>query len=111
MAQLSQKTRQLGLHLEQVQDFTPTPMTVSTETWYSGYHPYTLEEVFSAHTPADKQRQRQYFFDPAPSGDTTPSGRNSRASRNSAPTSHTPTHQSNRPFNPKAKANRKWKKQ
>ena len=62
MAQLAHKTRQLGMHLEQVQDFTPTPMTVSTETWYSGFHPYTLEPVFSAKSPEQKQRQRQYFF-------------------------------------------------
>ena len=62
MAQLAHKTRELGMHLEQVQDFTPTPMTVSTEAWYSGYHPYTLEPVFSAKTPEEKQRQRQYFF-------------------------------------------------
>ena len=62
MAALARKTRALGLHLEQVQDFTPTPMTVSTATWYSGFHPYTLKPVFSAHTPADKQRQRSYFF-------------------------------------------------
>jgi len=62
MAQLSNKTRKLGLLTEQVQDFTPTPMTVSTETWYSGYHPYTLQPVFSAKSPEQKQRQRQYFF-------------------------------------------------
>lgn len=66
MKQLSRKTKQLGLHLEQVQDFTPTPMTVSTETWYSGFHPYTLERVFSAKSPQQKQRQRQYFFDTPP---------------------------------------------
>lgn len=69
MAQLSRKTRQLGMHLEQVQDFTPTPMTVSTDTWYSGYHPYTLEPVYSAKSPDQKQRQRQYFFD-APTANT-----------------------------------------
>ncbi|MDO5130115.1 MAG: DUF3362 domain-containing protein, partial [Prevotellaceae bacterium] len=48
--------------LEQVQDFTPTPMTVSTEAWYTGYDPYTLQPVFSAKTPADKLAQRQFFF-------------------------------------------------
>jgi hypothetical protein len=37
-------------------------MTVSTETWYTGYHPYTLEPVFSAKTQAEKLAQRQYFF-------------------------------------------------
>ncbi|MDD7029213.1 MAG: DUF3362 domain-containing protein, partial [Prevotellaceae bacterium] len=44
------------------QDFTPTPMTVSTEAWYTGYDPYTLQPVFSAKTPADKLAQRQFFF-------------------------------------------------
>ena len=62
MAQLADLTRRMGYKLEQVQDFTPTPMTVSTETWYSGYDPYTLEPVFSAKTPKEKQAQRQYFF-------------------------------------------------
>ena len=62
MAQLAAITRKLGFHLEQVQDFTPTPMTVATETWYTGYDPYTLEPVFSAKTPREKEAQRQYFF-------------------------------------------------
>ena len=62
MAQLASITRKLGFKLEQVQDFTPTPMTVSTETWYTGYDPYTLEPVFSAKTPREKEAQRQYFF-------------------------------------------------
>lgn len=62
MAQLAAETKEMDFHLEQVQDFTPTPMTVATETWYSGYHPYTLEPTFSAKTPADKQRQRMFFF-------------------------------------------------
>jgi uncharacterized radical SAM protein YgiQ len=62
MAQLAALTRKMGYKLEQVQDFTPTPMTVSTETWYTGYDPYTLEPVFSAKTPREKEAQRQYFF-------------------------------------------------
>ena len=62
MAQLATITRRLGFHLEQVQDFTPTPMTVATEMWYTGYNPYTLEPVFSAKTPREKQAQNQYFF-------------------------------------------------
>ena len=62
MAQLAAITRKLGFHLEQVQDFTPTPMTIATETWYTGYDPYTLEPVFSAKTPREKEAQRQYFF-------------------------------------------------
>ena len=62
MAQLAAITRKLGFHLEQVQDFTPTPMTIATEMWYTGYDPYTLEPVFSAKTPKEKEAQRQYFF-------------------------------------------------
>lgn len=62
MADLAVKTKKLNFQLEQVQDFTPTPMTVSTETWYTGYDPYTLEPVFSAKSPKDKLAQRQFFF-------------------------------------------------
>ena len=62
MAELAVITKRLDFHLEQVQDFTPTPMTVSTEAWYTGYDPYTLEPVFSAKTPREKQAQRQFFF-------------------------------------------------
>ena len=62
MAQLAAITRKLGFKLEQVQDFTPTPMTIATEMWYTGYDPYTLEPVFSAKTPREKEAQRQYFF-------------------------------------------------
>lgn len=62
MAELAVLTKQMDFHLEQVQDFTPTPMTISTETWYTGYDPYTLERVFSAKTPKEKLAQRQFFF-------------------------------------------------
>lgn len=62
MAELAAETKALDFKLEQVQDFTPTPMTVATEIYYTGYHPYTLEKVFCAHSPEEKQRQRQYFF-------------------------------------------------
>ena len=62
MAELAVITKHLDFHLEQVQDFTPTPMTNATETWYTGYDPYTLEEVFSAKTQREKLAQRQYFF-------------------------------------------------
>lgn len=62
MAELAVITKKLNFHLEQVQDFTPTPMTVSTEAWYSGFDPYTLEPVFSAKTPKEKLAQRQFFF-------------------------------------------------
>lgn len=62
MAELAVITKRLDFHLEQVQDFTPTPMTVSTEAWYTGFHPYTLEPVFSAKTQREKLAQRQFFF-------------------------------------------------
>ena len=62
MAELAALTKRLDFKLEQVQDFTPTPMTISTEAWYSGVHPYTLQPVFSAKTSADKLRQRMFFF-------------------------------------------------
>lgn len=62
MAELAVKTKDLNMHLEQVQDFTPTPMTLATEIYYSGYHPYTGEKVFCATRPEEKLAQRQYFF-------------------------------------------------
>lgn len=62
MAELAIKTRDLDFHLEQVQDFTPTPMTVATEIYYSGVHPYTGEKLFTAIRPEQKLAQRQYFF-------------------------------------------------
>ena len=62
MAELAVITKHLDFQLEQVQDFTPTPMTVSTETWYTGYDPYTLEPIKSAKSQQEKLAQRQYFF-------------------------------------------------
>ena len=62
MAELAVITKRLDFHLEQVQDFTPTPMPVSPEAWYTGYHPYTLEPVCSAKTQREKLAQRQFFF-------------------------------------------------
>ena len=62
MAELAVITKRLDFHLEQVQDFTPTPMTVSTEIWYTGYHPYTQEPVFCARSKQEKLAQRQFFF-------------------------------------------------
>lgn len=62
MAELAVKTRQLNFHLEQVQDFTPTPMTVATEIYYTGFHPYTGEKVYTARTEKQKLAQRQFFF-------------------------------------------------
>lgn len=62
MAELAALTKQLNFHLEQVQDFTPTPMTVSTVIYYSGIHPYTLKPVYTAKNANEKLQQRQFFF-------------------------------------------------
>lgn len=62
MAELAVTTRNLNFHLEQVQDFTPTPMTVATEIYYTGYHPYTGERIFTAISLEEKNAQRKYFF-------------------------------------------------
>ena len=62
MAELAVKTKELGYHLEQVQDFTPTPMTLATEIYYSGYDPYTLKPVFVAKNTEDKLAQQRFFF-------------------------------------------------
>ncbi|MFI3240220.1 MAG: YgiQ family radical SAM protein [Bacteroidales bacterium] len=62
MAELATKTKELNFHLEQVQDFTPTPMTLSTEIYYSGYHPYTFKPISTAKEKDEKLAQRRYFF-------------------------------------------------
>ncbi|MBU1009317.1 MAG: YgiQ family radical SAM protein [Bacteroidetes bacterium] len=62
MAQLAADTKDLGFRLEQVQDFTPTPMTVATVIYYSGYDPYTLKPVFTSKSKADKLAQQKFFF-------------------------------------------------
>jgi uncharacterized radical SAM protein YgiQ len=62
MAELALKTKDLGFRLEQVQDFTPTPMTVATEIYATGVHPYDGKPVACAHTPEEKQEQRSFFF-------------------------------------------------
>lgn len=62
MAELAVKMKNLNFQLEQVQDFTPSPMTLATEIYYTGYHPYTLEKVFTAKNKEQKLAQRQYFF-------------------------------------------------
>ncbi len=62
MAELAVITKGLHFHLEQVQDFTPTPMTLATEMYYTGYHPYTLEKIYTARTKEQKLAQRQFFF-------------------------------------------------
>ena len=62
MADLAIQTKQLDFQLEQVQDFTPTPLTMATTCWATGYNPYTLQPIFSAKTPQEKQQQRMFFF-------------------------------------------------
>lgn len=62
MAELAAETKRLNFHLEQIQDFTPTPMTLATEIYYTGYHPYTLERVYTARDKNEKQAQRLFFF-------------------------------------------------
>ncbi len=62
MAKLAVETKDLDFRLEQVQDFTPTPMTVATEIYYTGVHPYTLKPVYTAKSTKQKVAQRRYFF-------------------------------------------------
>lgn len=62
MAELAAETRQLNFHLEQVQDFTPTPMTMATEMYYTGINPETGEKVYVARSMRDKESQRRFFF-------------------------------------------------
>jgi len=62
MANLAVETKQLDFKLEQIQDFTPTPMTLATVIYYTGYHPYTMQPVFTAKNQKEKLAQRKYFF-------------------------------------------------
>lgn len=62
MANLAAETKEMGFKLEQVQDFTPTPMTVATVIYYTGLHPYTLKPVFTAKSPKEKRGQHLFFF-------------------------------------------------
>jgi len=62
MAELAAETKEMGFQLEQVQDFTPTPMTLATEIYYSGYHPYTMKEYRTARSVQEKKEQSLFFF-------------------------------------------------
>jgi len=62
MATLAAETKDMGFKLEQVQDFTPTPMTVATIIYYTGLHPYTLRPVYIAKSPKQKKNQHLFFF-------------------------------------------------
>lgn len=63
MENLADETRSMGLSTDQVQDFTPTPLTISTTIFATGYHPYTLEPVFCEHNQERKRYQKSFFFD------------------------------------------------
>ena len=63
MQHLSQETRAMRLDTDQVQDFTPTPLTVATTIFATGYHPYTMEKVFCEHDPEEKKKQKSFFFE------------------------------------------------
>lgn len=62
MANLAIQTKKMNFKLEQVQDFTPTPMTLATVVYYSGYHPYTMEKIYTARNKNEKENQRKFFF-------------------------------------------------
>ena len=62
MANLAAETKDMGFQLEQVQDFTPTPMTVATVIFYAGVHPYTLKPIQTVKTKKEKQNQNKFFF-------------------------------------------------
>ena len=62
MALLAEETKKMHYRPEQVQDFTPTPMTLSTTMFYTGINPYTKQPVYVARTPEQKKQQNSYFF-------------------------------------------------
>ena len=62
MQHLADETKKMHYRPEQVQDFTPTPMTLSTTMFYTGINPYTREPIYVARTPEEKKQQNQYFF-------------------------------------------------
>jgi radical SAM superfamily enzyme YgiQ (UPF0313 family) len=62
MQELANETKKLNFKLEQIQDFTPTPMTLASTIYYTGFDPYTKKKVFVAKTQEQKLKQRSYFF-------------------------------------------------
>ena len=62
MQQLAERCRQMHYRPEQVQDFTPTPMTLATTMFYTGLNPYTMQPVYVARTKEEKKKQNSYFF-------------------------------------------------
>lgn len=63
MENLAAAVKRNGLRPEPVQEFTPTPMTLSTTMYYTGIDPYSGKRVFSARSDEAKKRQKAYFFD------------------------------------------------
>ena len=62
MAELAAETKDMGFQLEQVQNFTPTPMTLATVMFYTGYDPYTMQPIFTARKIDEKKDQQIFFF-------------------------------------------------
>ncbi len=62
MADLAAETKAMGFQLEQVQSFTPTPMTVATVIYYTGLHPYTLEPIYTPKSKDERELQHKFFF-------------------------------------------------
>lgn len=83
MKRLSQKTHRLGMRLEQVQDLTPTPMTLSSVMFYTGMDPYTGEKLYVARSQDDKRRQKSWFF--ADGKSSAPAPKNDARQRQHAP--------------------------
>ena len=81
MQQLAKRCRQLHYRPEQVQDFTPTPMTLATTMFYTGINPYTMQPVYVARTKEEKQKQNSYFFWWKPQETTAKHKNQTRASR------------------------------
>jgi uncharacterized radical SAM protein YgiQ len=62
MKDLVAEVKSLGIKPEQVQDFTPTPMTLSTLMYYTGFDPYTGKKIYVARNIEEKRKQKEYFF-------------------------------------------------
>ena len=91
MRSLSEKVLgKLHFNLEQVQDLTPTPMTLSSVMFYTGENPYTHEKVYVARSQEEKRRQKSYFFNEKPTGNPTVPERRTTARQERAPKNYRP---------------------
>ena len=81
MQQLAERCRQLHYRPEQVQDFTPTPMTLATTMFYTGVNPYTMQPLYVARSKEEKQKQNSYFFWWKPKDTTTKQHTHQRSHR------------------------------